>query len=82
MFTRENPTGKKENMNIFSVFFVVFSRVAQLAEHLASIPKVVGSIPTVAKHIFQACPRCGYTLRVTSQAKENMFLNLSRKFAF
>jgi hypothetical protein len=36
----------------------------------------------VAKHIFQACPRCGYTLRVTSQAKENMFLNLSRKFAF
>jgi hypothetical protein len=22
----------------------------------ASIPKVVGSIPTVARHIFQACP--------------------------
>ena len=31
-------------------------RVAQLAEHWASIPKVVGSIPTVARHIFQACP--------------------------
>ena len=30
-------------------------RVAQLAEHWASIPKVVGSIPTVARHIFQAC---------------------------
>ena len=26
-------------------------RVAQLAEHWASIPKVVGSIPTVARHI-------------------------------
>ena len=38
----------------------------------SSIPKVVGSIPTVARHIFQACPvwisGCGYTLRVTSQA--------------
>ena len=31
-------------------------RVAQLAQHWASIPKVVGSIPTVARHIFQACP--------------------------
>ena len=30
--------------------------VAQLAEHWASIPKVVGSFPTVARHIFQACP--------------------------
>ena len=31
--------------------------VAQLAEHWASIPKVVGSNPTVAaRHIFQACP--------------------------
>ena len=30
--------------------------VAKLAEHWASIPKVVGSIPTVARHIFQACP--------------------------
>ena len=30
-------------------------RVAQLAEHWASISKVVGSIPTVARHIFQAC---------------------------
>jgi hypothetical protein len=27
----------------------------------ASIPKVVGSIPTVAKHIFQACPVGIYT---------------------
>ena len=35
--------------------------VAQLAEHWASIPKVVGSIPTVARHIFQACPVWIYT---------------------
>ena len=35
--------------------------VAQLAEHLASIPKVVGSIPTVAGHIFQARPVWIYT---------------------
>ena len=33
--------------------------------HWASIPMVVGSNPTVARHIFQAS-RCGYTLRVTS----------------
>ena len=30
--------------------------LCQLAEHWASIPKIVGSIPTVARHIFQACP--------------------------
>ena len=33
----------------------------------ASIPKVVGSIPTVSG-IFFKLARCGYTLRVTSQA--------------
>jgi hypothetical protein len=33
----------------------------------AGIPKVVGSIPTVVRHIFKLT-RCGYTLRVTSQA--------------
>ena len=32
-----------------------------LEEHWASIPKVVGSIPTVARHIFQACPMWIYT---------------------
>ena len=36
-------------------------RVAQLTEHWASIPKVVGSIPTVARHIFQAIPVWIYT---------------------
>ena len=36
-------------------------RVAQLAEHWASIPKVVGSIPTVVRYIFQACPVWIYT---------------------
>ena len=36
-------------------------RVAQLAEHWASIPKVVGSIPTVVRHISQLVWR-GYRL--------------------
>ena len=40
--------------------------VAQLAEHWASISKVVGSIPTVVRHIFQLV-RCGYKVRVTPQ---------------
>ena len=31
------------------------SELSQLAEHWAGVPKVVGSIPTVARHIFQAC---------------------------
>ena len=31
-------------------------RVAQSEEHWASIPKVVGSIPTMVRHNFQACP--------------------------
>ena len=31
-------------------------RVVELADHWAGIPKVLGSIPTVARHIFQlAC---------------------------
>ena len=34
----------------------IYDRVAQLEEHWASIPKVVGSNPTVARHIFQAYP--------------------------
>jgi hypothetical protein len=33
----------------------------KLAEHWASIPKVVGSFPTMARHIFQACPVWIYT---------------------
>ena len=43
-------------------------RVAQLAEHWASIPKVVGSIPTVARRIFQACPVWIYTQSNITQA--------------
>ena len=43
-------------------------RVAQLAEHWASIPKVVDSIPTVARHIFQACPFWVYTQSNITQA--------------
>ena len=42
-------------------------RVCDISEqNWASIPKVVGSIPTVVRHIFKLA-RCGYTLRVTSQ---------------
>ena len=40
--------------------------VAQLARHSASIPKVVSSIPTVVRHIFQLA-QCGYRLRLTPQ---------------
>ena len=52
-------------------------RVAQLAEHWTSIPKVAGSIPTVAKKTFQFA-RCGCTLRVTSQTFY-VFANYSSK---
>ena len=57
--------------NIFLFRNITYSNrsdhVAQLVEHWANVPKVVGSIPTVARHIFKLA-RCGYTLRVTSQA--------------
>ena len=38
--------------------------VAQLAEHWASIPKIIGFIPAVVRHIFQFA-RCEYKLSVT-----------------
>ena len=38
----------------------------QLSEHWAGIPKVLGSVPTVVRHIFQFVG-CGCSLRVTSQ---------------
>ena len=41
-------------------------QVAELAEHWASIPKVVGLIPTVVRHIFAASP-VWIELRVTPQ---------------
>ena len=45
--------------------------VAQLAEHWASIPKVVGLIPTVARYIFQACPVWIYTRsNITSKMRK------------
>ena len=43
-------------------------RVAQLAEHWASIAKVVGSNPTAARHIFQAFPVWIYTQSNITQA--------------
>ena len=52
--------GKTISTHDFSVL-VWPDRVAQLAEHWACIPKVVGSIPTVVRHIFQACPVWIYT---------------------
>ena len=39
-----------------------------LVPHWASIPKVVGSKPTVARHIFQACPVWIYTQSNITQA--------------
>ena len=53
-------------------------RVAQLAEHWASIPKVVGSNPTVARHIFQACPVWIYTQsNITQVYKDVVGISLS-----
>ena len=52
-------------------------RVAQLAEHWASIPKVVGSIPTVVRHIFQACPVWIYT---QSNITRTRFKTKNRKY--
>ena len=46
--------------------------------HWASIPKVVGSIPTIARHIFQACPV--WILRVTSQTSCFSYLYLAEEF--
>ena len=55
-------------------------RVAQLAEHWASIPKVVGSILT---GIFFKPARCGYALRVTSQASYSPeYITPHRKYHF
>ena len=48
-------------------------RAAQLAEHWASIPKAVGSIPTVARHIFQAYPVWIYTQSNTTRVKLTLF---------
>ena len=48
-------------------------RAAQFAEHWASVPKVVGSIPTVARHIFQASPVWIYTQsNITSNDNKNV----------
>ena len=43
-------------------------RVAQLAEHWASIPKVVGSIPIVVRHIFQV----GREMRVENMLRKQI----------
>ena len=58
-------------------------RVAQLAEHWASIPKVVGSIPTVVRHIFQLAG-CGYKLRVTpcTNIEEEFYVENSKFYTF
>ena len=51
--------------------------VAQLEEHWASIPKVVGSNPTVARHIFQACAVWIYTQSNITQASFKCMVALS-----
>ena len=63
-------------------------RVAQLAEHWASILKVVGSNPTVARHIFQACPVWIYTqssnyinlMEVKSRARNQQYVTICTLF--
>ena len=70
--------GGNRTYDLWNIFLSLFrnitysnrpDRVAQLAEHWASVPKVVVSIPTVARYIFQACPVWIYTQNtVTSQA--------------
>ena len=64
------PTGECSVLNIISLVHVdgnAESFICRRAPHFstvsgwASIPKVVGSIPTVARHIFQACPVWIYT---------------------
>jgi hypothetical protein len=40
----------------------------------ASIPKVVGSIPTVARHTFQACPVWIYTQSNITSIKEKCLI--------
>ena len=42
----------------------ILEGVAQLAGHWASTPKLVGSITTVVRHVFQLA-RCGYEHGVT-----------------
>ena len=63
---------KKQTNNVAYFRNIAYSnrpdRVAHLAEHWASIPKVVGSNPTVARHIFQACPVWTYTQSNITQA--------------
>ena len=57
--------------NDFESQFHILDRpdcIAQLAEHLASIPKVVDSIPFVVRHIFQLI-WCGYRL---TKSEENI----------
>ena len=49
--------------------------VAQLVEHLAIIPKLMGSIPTVVRHIFQLT-RCEYRLRVIPKHQETIKMNI------
>ena len=67
-------------------------RVSQLAEHWANIAKVIGSIPTVVRHIFQLA-WCRYRLKVTSQhhtsqshiigkPKKNIHIPLTHFFPF
>ena len=54
-------------------FEILCSLVSNRPDHLAhvgSTPKVVGSIPTVVRHIFQLA-RCGYKPRITPQTSSS-----------
>ena len=47
--------------------------VAHLAEHWASIPKVLGSITTIVRHIFQLA-QCGCKSRVTPGPEQTLYI--------
>ena len=63
---------------IWCLWYITYSnrpdRVAQLVEQWASVPKVVGSIPTVARHIFQPCPVLIYTQSNITSIKTKVIL--------
>ena len=83
--TQERITNTKVGLKINVIILhcrVYLYHVAQLAEHWTSIPKVAGSIPTVAKQLTFQLARCGCTLRVTSQTIVSIFVCLFYWFSF
>ena len=53
--------------------YAVWSVRVVIFRNWASIPKVVGSIPTVVRHIFQACPVWIYTQSNITSISSRLF---------